>query len=178
MLKPFITLLALVLVLEEWLWDTLKAQLHRISHLPGVRRVEQWLGHLPPWASVLVLLTPGLVLIPFKLAGLWALAHGHPGLGVLVLVLAKLTGTALVAYLLDLVRERARQVPWFNWVYEAIMGLLARAKAWLAAQPAYMAARHAVTTWKLRMQAQWAHNTRRSAWVRRLHRVKRLLRKR
>ncbi len=77
LLKPFIGLLALLLVFEEWLWELPKAQLHRLSALPAVRMMEQRLQTLPPWASVLVLVVPALVLLPFKLVGLWALAHGH-----------------------------------------------------------------------------------------------------
>lgn len=169
MLKPVIGLLALVLVFEEWLWDALKAQLHRLSRLPAVHRLEVWLGALPPWASLLVLAVPALALLPFKLGALWALAHGHALLGVLTLVAAKLTGTALAAYLFDLVRDNARKLAWFNAVYNAVMALLGRAKAWLASQPAYCKVRSQVVNFKARWQAFRIRQTaRRSVWRRRV----------
>ncbi len=169
MLKPVIGLLALVLVFEEWLWDALKAQLHRLSRLPAVHRLEAWLGALPPWASLLVLAVPALVLLPFKLGALWALAHGHALLGVLTLVAAKLTGTALAAYLFDLVRDNARKLAWFDAVYNAVMALLGRAKAWLASQPVYCKVRSQVANFKARWQAfRLRQAARRSVWRRRV----------
>lgn len=168
-LKPVVGLLALLLVCEEWLWDSLKAQAHRLSRLPAVHRLECWLGTLPPWASLLVLVVPAVVLLPFKLGALWALAHGHALLGVLTLVAAKLTGTALAAYLFDLVRDNARKLAWFNALYNAIMSLLARAKAWLALQPVYAWVRAHMAAIRASWQAfRIRQRTRRSVWRRRV----------
>jgi hypothetical protein len=169
LLKPVVALLALMLVFEEWLWDGLKAQLHRLSRLPGIHRLECWLGSLPPWASLCVLVVPALALLPFKLAALWALAHGHAVLGVLTLVAAKLTGTALAAYLFDLVRSNARKLAWFDAVYNAIMNLLVRAKSWLAEQPAYVWVRAHMNGFKASWQAfRVLQAAKRSVWRRRV----------
>lgn len=167
-LKPLTYALAVVVVFEEWLWDALKAQMHRLSALPAVQRMEDRLGQLPPWASLLVLLLPAAVLFPFKLLGLWALGHGHPAAGIGVFILAKLAGTGLAAYLFDLVRESARRLRWFDALYTAIIGLLARAKAWLHSQAAYQAIWQAANRWKASFRALWVHRARRSAWARRL----------
>lgn len=125
-LKPFVALLVLLLLAEEWLWDHLKRCVARLGALPGVRAFEARLRALPPWASLLVMLLPAAVLLPFKLAALWALGHGHRVLGFLVFVAAKLVGTGLAAYLFDLVRDSARQVKAFDRFYGAVMRLLAR----------------------------------------------------
>lgn len=153
--KFFVAVLALLLVLEEWLWDALKAQLHRLSQLPLVHRAEGWLRSLPPWASVLIMLLPALVLLPFKVLGLWALAHRHPLLGVGIVLLAKLTGTALAAYLFDLVRDNARKIGWFDMLYCAIRRLLARAHAWLESQAAYQRARATLHRARIWLHTQW-----------------------
>ena len=148
--------LALVLVFEEWLWEHLKAFMRRLADRPWVHRMEAYLRKIPPWASLLVLLLPGAVLLPFKAAGLWAIAQGYPLLGLLIFILAKISGTALAAYLFDLVRDNARKLAWFDWLYQWINGWLARARAWLAAQPAYVAVR----AWARRVKAalkQWLH---------------------
>ena len=145
LLHPIVFVLAALLVFEEWLWDALQAGLRRLGALALFRAVDRGLRRLGPWSSLVVLLFPALVLFPFKIAALWALANGHSVLGIGVLVAAKLTGTALAAYLFDIVRDRARELPWFDRLYVAILSQLARAKTWLRAQPAYIAARQAIT---------------------------------
>lgn len=148
--KPLVAVLALLLVFEEWLWERLKAFMRRVADHPWVHRLEAHLRQIPPWAALLVLLLPGALLLPFKVAGLWAIAHGYPVLGLVIFVLAKISGTALAAYLFDLVRENARKLAWFNWLYLWINGWLQRARAWLAAQPAYVAAK----AWARRVKEQ------------------------
>lgn len=142
--------LALILVFEEWLWDHLKAFMRRLADRPWVHRLEAHLRQIPPWASLLVLLVPGVLIFPFKVAGLWAIAQGYPLMGLIIFVLAKISGTALAAYLFDLVRENARKLAWFNRLYLWINDWLQRARAWLAAQPAYIATK----AWARRVKAQ------------------------
>lgn len=174
--RLLITLLALLLLLEEWLWDHLKRAVQRLTAGPAMRALEDRLRALPPWASLLVLLSPALLLTPFKLAALWAFAHGHAGLGVLVFVAAKLTGTALAAYLFDLVRESARRLAWFDRFYRWVMDGLARAHAWVQAQPAYQHARIQVQRLRARMRARLRPLLRGDG--RRLRRLRRALRRR
>jgi len=172
LLKPFIAVVALILVFEEWLWDVLKAQLHRLSHWAVVRSMERWFSALPPWASLLVMVIPAAALLPFKIAGLWALAHGHALLGLLVFVLAKIAGTALAAYLFDLVRNQARQLHWFNRLYLFIQQLLQAAHAWLAAQPVYVQVRDRVRAARMQWSARWSRERRRPVWLRRVQLAK------
>jgi hypothetical protein len=154
-LKPLIALVALVLVFEEWLWAQLRDGVHRLSHWPAVRRFEGALKRLSPWASLAVLLTPMVVLLPFKVGALWLLGHGHVLWGVLTLITAKLTGTAVAAYLFDLVRNQARQLRWFDRLYCRVESLLARAHAWLHRQPLYTEARDRVRLLGIRWHAIW-----------------------
>jgi hypothetical protein len=178
LLKPVIAVLALVLVFEEWLWDGLQALVHRLSGWPVVHRLECWLRGLSPWGSLLVMLLPALALLPFKVAALWALGHGHPWWGLFTLLMAKLTGTALAAYLFDLVRERARQLAWFNTFYTAVLRLLQRAKDWLWAQPAYVTVRTRVADARAWLRSRWLRwrlsrsVMQRSVWSRRVRRAK------
>jgi len=149
LLHPIVFALAVLLVFEEWLWDALKAGFRKLADHALMRALDRRLRRLGPWSSLLVLLVPALVLFPVKLAALWALAHGEPMLAIGVLLGAKLVGTGIAAYLFDVVRDNARELPWFDRLYVAIISLLARSKAWLRAQPAYRAAvrsiRHAQT---------------------------------
>lgn len=173
-LNPVIFVLALVLVFEEWLWDGLKAQLHRLSRLPAVAAFERQLGRLNPWASLLVLAAPALVLFPFKLAGLWAFSHGHALIGTAIFVLAKVAGTASAAYLFDLVRPSALRLQWFAAVYGGVMRTLTAAKNWLRAQPLYQRARQ---TARALREALRMHG-REKSWLRRKLRAARELARR
>ncbi len=170
-LKPFIAPLVLLLLAEEWLWHHPKRLVARVGALPGMQALESRLRQLPPWASLLVLLLPAALMLPFKVAALWALASGHRVLGLLVFVAAKLVGTGLAAYLFDLVRDSARQLPWFDRLYTAVVRLLARARAWLQAQALYQSVRAQAQAWRQR----WRHwrGAKRSAWARRKDAVKR-----
>lgn len=148
--KPLVAALALLFVFEEWLWDKLTQAMRRLADHPWVHRLEAYLRQIPPGASLLVLLLPGLVILPFKVAGLWAIAQGYPVLGLLIFIAAKLAGTAVAAYLFDLVRDNARKLAWFDWLYVRILGGLQRARAWLYAQAVYQAVR----AWVQQVRAQ------------------------
>ena len=60
-------------------------------------------------------------LFPFKLLGLWMLAHGSWLGATTVLVLAKLVGTGVAAFIFDVTRPKLLQIGWFP------LGLRARA---------------------------------------------------
>lgn len=154
LLHPFLVALALLLLLEEWLWERSKRLVVQLAHLLHLQRLERLLRALPPWASLLALALPALTLFPFKLLSLYWLSHGHFVLGVGALVSAKLVGTALVAYVFDLVRDNARRLGWFDRLYVRVVQGLDRVRAWLAALPAVIAARAMAADIRTRLLAK------------------------
>ena len=62
-------------------------------------------------------LLPALLLLPIKLLALGLIANGQHLLGLVVIVLAKLVGTAVVARLFTLTRPALLQLPWFVRLY-------------------------------------------------------------
>ena len=115
-----------VMLVEEYLWRGLKAVMAQFGRLPVVARIEAHITTLSPgWAAV-VFLVPGMVLFPFKLAALWAMANGHLLWGLVVLLAAKLTATALFARLYTLCKPALMTVPWFVRLHD----MMTRAKAW------------------------------------------------
>ena len=110
-------LLALVIVFEEWGWVPLQALLERLGRWPVLRSLEAWVRQLPPWAALLVFALPTSLLLPIKLLALWAVGNGHVVLGLAVVVLAKLLGTAIVARLFTLTQPALLQLRWFAWAY-------------------------------------------------------------
>ena len=110
-------LLALLIVFEEWGWEPLQRALARLGEWPLLRNLEAWIGRLPSWAALGVVMLPTLTLLPVKLLALWLIGDGHALLGVVVVVLAKLVGTAVLARLFVLTRPALLRLPWFAHLY-------------------------------------------------------------
>lgn len=110
-------LLALLIVFEEWGWEPLQRVLARIGRWPGLRWIEGAVRSLPPWGAVLVFALPSLMLLPIKLLALWTIGQGHVLLGMLIIVAAKLVGTAVLARLFTLTQPALLQLRWFAWLY-------------------------------------------------------------
>ena len=66
--RAFGALVALVVLFEEWGWEPLLRLMARIARLPGLRQLEAWIARLPPWAALVALLLPSVLLVPVKLA--------------------------------------------------------------------------------------------------------------
>jgi hypothetical protein len=152
-------LLALLILFEEWGWVPLQRLLARIGRWPGLRWVEGRVRALPPWAAVCLFALPTALLLPVKLLALWAIGQGHVGLGVAVIALAKVLGTAVVARLFTLTQPALMQLRWFAWAYGQWMrckhAVLERARAtW-----AWRAGRVVRRQW----QRQWQRWRRRRA---------------
>lgn len=116
-------LLALLLVFEEWGWDTLSALVGWIARLPLLAWLERRIRALPPWAALLMFTVPALALLPVKLGALWLFGQGHAALGLVLLLGAKLLGTAVLARLFHLTQPALMQLAWFARWYP-------RWKAW------------------------------------------------
>lgn len=110
-------LLALLILFEEWGWDPLQRALARLGRLPLLRQLEAAITRLPPAAALAVFALPALLLLPVKLLALGLIAHGKRLLGVSVIVIAKLVGTAVVARLFTLTRPALMQLAWFAALY-------------------------------------------------------------
>jgi hypothetical protein len=126
-------LLAAVILFEEWGWVPLQQLLARIGRWPGLRWIEGKVRGLSPWAAVALFALPTVLLLPVKLLALWAIGRGHVGLGMLVIALAKVVGTAVVARLFMLTQPALMQLRWFVWTYTHWMrfkhAVLERARA-------------------------------------------------
>jgi hypothetical protein len=146
--------LALLFLAEEWLWDRVTTFGEWAGALPVLRQMEDRVRRLPPYWALSLLLVPAALLLPFKLAALWAIAHGHAGLGVLVIIAAKLTGTAFVARLYALCSPQLMQIRWAAWVITGVTSLRNRIHTWLEAQPGWQAARSAIRQLRTRFSGR------------------------
>ncbi len=144
-------LLALVIVFEEWGWMPLQNLLARVGRWPGLRWVEGRVQALAPWAALLVFAMPTALLLPVKLLALWAMGQGHMALGMAVIVLAKVAGTAVVARLFTLTRPALLRLAWFAWAYAHWLRLKARLLLSVRASWPWRAAR----IWRRTVQRRW-----------------------
>ena len=106
-------LIALVILFEEWGWEPLQAALGRLAQWPPLAWLERQLQRLPPHAALAVFAVPGLALLPVKLGALALITRGHAWAGLLLIVTAKLLGTAVVARLFALLKPALMQLAWF-----------------------------------------------------------------
>lgn len=133
--------LALILVFEEWGWESLQRLLAALGRWPGFRRLESWVQGLPHYGALAVFALPTVVLLPLKLVALWLIGQGHALWGAALIIAAKLVGTATVARLFTLTHPTLMQLPWFARLYARWTvwknGLL----AWVRASGVWRAAR-------------------------------------
>ena len=106
-------LLIPVLLFEEWGWEPLARVVALLARLPIWARAESAVRRLPPWGAVVVFFSPMLLLLPIKLLALFLLAGGHTKSALLLLLGAKLAGTAILARLFQLVEPALMRIPWF-----------------------------------------------------------------
>jgi hypothetical protein len=136
-----LVLAALVLFIEEWGWRPLTAFVARLAKWPPLARFEALVRAAPPRIALLLFLAPAVALFPIKLLALWILSRGHAVLGITVIVVAKLLGTAIVGRLFILTESQlmrfawfAQALMWWRTTKQRVMDALRRSAAWRGAR--------------------------------------------
>lgn len=121
LLRPFWFLLALVILLESWLWDkTVALGYWLVERLPMdslKRAIAALIAKLPPYAVLAFFALPILAIEPFKYVGLYLLFHRHILAGIAVFVAAKFIAVAIIAFLFEICRDKLMQIYWFPAFY-------------------------------------------------------------
>src|SRR5215470_6537286 len=120
--RPFWVVLALLFLLEAWLWDRLHPIVARIVGIIPWGRVKpafiRLIDRLSPQATLAVFVIPFVVLLPLKFLEFWFLAHRQWLPAIMVLVLAKLVGLGVTAFIFEVTKNKLLQMAWFRRVYE------------------------------------------------------------
>jgi hypothetical protein len=123
--RPLLILLAIVFLIEAWLWRHLEPVVERIVAWLPLRAVKARLAgiirKLPPAATLVVFVVPLAALFPLKVLGLWLLAHKYWIAAGGVLVFAKLVGVAITAFVFEVTRPKLLQLRWFRWLYDHVL---------------------------------------------------------
>src|SRR5258708_14803354 len=136
LLQPLWVLLAIIFLIEAWLWDHLEPIVAHVVALIPLRAFKQWLAErvdtLSPAMTLIVFIVPIVPLFPLKLVGLWLLTHEYWASAIVTIIFAKLVGVGVTAFIFDVTRPKLLQMGWFRRLYEIVTDLRHRARALVA----------------------------------------------
>ncbi len=142
---------ALLILFEQWGWMPLARALGQLARWPVVGRLEKRIAGLGPRVALMVLFVPALALLPVKIGALWLFALGRVALGLSMLVVAKLVGTAVVARIYLLTHPQLMRMAWFARIHRRWIAWKTPLVASLVESPGWVAAR----AWATRVRARW-----------------------
>ena len=127
--RPLLVPLAIIFLIEAWLWRHLEPVVEWIVARIPLRalkaRLANWIETIPPPAALIVFVVPGILLFPLKLLTLWLLAQKQLIAAGVVFTFAKLVGLGVTAFVFEATRPKLMQMAWFRWVYEHMLMALA-----------------------------------------------------
>ena len=133
LLQPIWVLLAVIFLVEAWLWDNLEPIVAWAVAKVPLRHFKHWLAErvdtLSPAMTLIVFIVPVVPLFPLKLIGFWLLAHEYWLSAVLTILFAKFLGVGVTAFVFDVTRPKLLEMEWFEKLYEFVMALRAKAAA-------------------------------------------------
>jgi len=133
LLQPVWVLLAIIFLIEAWLWDHLEPIVARVVAAVPLARFKAWLTErvdaLSPAMTLIVFAVPIIPLFPLKLVGLWLLTHEYWMSAVFTILFAKLLGVGVTAFIFDVTRDKLLEMGWFERLYEFILKIRAKATA-------------------------------------------------
>src|SRR5580700_6955326 len=131
LLQPIWVLLAVIFLIEAWLWDHLEPIVARVVELIPLRAFKQWLAErvdtLSPAMTLIVFIVPVIPLFPLKLVGFWLLAHEYWLSAIATILFAKIVGVAILAFVFDVTRSKLLEMRWFEALYDFVIELRAKA---------------------------------------------------
>jgi hypothetical protein len=135
--RPLWVILALLLLLEAWLWDHLEPIVARVVNLVPWGRIKiavaRRIEDLPPYAALFVFVIPLIVVLPVKFLEVYFIATANWVGTIVTLVLAKLLGLGVTAFVFDATRDKLLQISWFRQMYDWVMW--ARDWAYMQTEP-------------------------------------------
>src|ERR1700679_346044 len=133
LLQPVWIVLAIIFLIEAWLWDHLEPIVAWVVARLPLNAFKQWLADrvdtLSPAMTLIVFVVPVIPLFPLKLVGLWLLTHQYWISAVFTIIFAKLIGVGVAAFVFDVTRPKLLQMAWFEKLYEFVVALRAKASA-------------------------------------------------
>ena len=121
--------LAIIFLIESWIWDHVKDWLRLLERALGLERFEPWLqnivARLSPQMTLAIFAVPMIGVLPFKIAAFALLANGHVVMGVIFIFLVKSLTLGVEAFLFDICRDKLLQMEWFAGLYSVVLDIRA-----------------------------------------------------
>jgi len=131
--RAFWFTLALIFLVESWLWDNVKEWLRWLEKRLGLERLEPWLegvvAKMSPPMTLALFAVPMIGVLPFKIGALALLAHGQIFLGLVFIFAVKALTLGVEAFLFDICRDKLLQMEWFGRLYSIVLDIRAWASA-------------------------------------------------
>jgi hypothetical protein len=131
LLQPVWVLLAIIFLIEAWLWDHLEPIVARVVAAIPMAQFKQWLTErvdaLSPAMTLIVFVVPIIPLFPLKLVGLWLLTHQYWFSAAFTILFAKFLGVGVTAFVFDVTRDKLLEMTWFERLYDSVMKMRAKA---------------------------------------------------
>jgi hypothetical protein len=162
---------ALLFLIEEWLWNRLKQAMALLGRLPVLRQLERRIADLPPAWAALVFLAPSTLILPIKLFAVKMIMTGHLLRGAGVILAAKIAATALFARVYVLTQPSLMRVRWFVRLHALVLRWRVRVHAQVESRPVWRSMRRKMLQWRAATEAQ---DGRAGRWARRLRAARRL----
>jgi len=112
--KIFLTIVAIVVIFEEWLWDLLTDIGQWIANKLELEKFDIWLLKASPKQALIAFFIPILIVTPINIFAIFLLTKGHLIEGVLLEIAAKLLGTLLISRIFKLVKPTLLKFIWLN----------------------------------------------------------------
>ena len=136
----FVPVAAAILFFEQVLIAYLNAAMAALARLPWVARLEARLVSLPPYGALATFVGPSVLILPAKIVALWLLTHDRYWTALVLLLIAKLLATAILARLYRLLRPALMTIGWFAWADTHFFHWRDRLYAFVRALPAWQQA--------------------------------------
>lgn len=119
-----LSIFAILVILEEWLWDALALAGQWFSRVFHLEKFDAWLSNATPNQALLTFLIPLIIATPFNILAVVLFAHGAILQGLFVEIGVKLFSTLLIARIFRLVKTALLTFGWFAKIYNTITGVL------------------------------------------------------
>ena len=142
--KAFWFLLALLFLIEAWLWDLVQPLIARFVRLIPYEAFKAALARgiakLPAALVIFVFVLPDALSYPIQFFALWIVAEGAVISGTVLFVIAKAFGLIGTLILFEVCHEKLEELAWYRWV----AAQFTKARAWARHQvePALVQLRH------------------------------------
>jgi hypothetical protein len=145
---PLAVLAALILAFEDWLWDPLTRLTSWLSRHPPVRWLAAGLAALPGPLALFAFALPALALLPLKIAALALIGSGHALAGAALFVVAKLVGTALLAWIWNLTQAKLLRIGWFAALHARFVAIKRALYGFVFGHPMVVLMRQKMRHWR------------------------------